>query len=99
MTDVAHSGTGDEMTEAQVLKQKVVAAKEALADLAGETKHFAAHRLSDARDTTGQWLKGAKAKAKDCADDVSGYIQRNPYKSVAIAAGVGLLVGLLLKRR
>ena len=30
---------------------------------------------------------------------VTGFVKENPYKSIAIAAGAGLLIGLILKRR
>ena len=38
-----------------------------------------------------------KAKAAGHATDV--YVHENPWKSVGIAAGVGLVVGLLISRR
>lgn len=37
-------------------------------------------------------------KAKASAKAVDGYVHENPWKSVGIAAGVGVLVGLLLNR-
>lgn len=38
------------------------------------------------------------AKAKASAKAVDGYVHENPWKSVGIAAGVGVLIGLLLNR-
>jgi ElaB/YqjD/DUF883 family membrane-anchored ribosome-binding protein len=38
-----------------------------------------------------------KAKAAGHATDV--YVHENPWKSVGIAAGIGLVVGLLISRR
>lgn len=38
-----------------------------------------------------------KAKAAGLATDV--YVHENPWKSIGIAAGVGLVVGLLISRR
>jgi ElaB/YqjD/DUF883 family membrane-anchored ribosome-binding protein len=37
-------------------------------------------------------------KAKASAKAVDGYVHENPWKSVGIAAGVGVLVGLLINR-
>jgi len=37
-------------------------------------------------------------KAKAGAKAVDGYVHENPWKSVGIAAGVGVLIGLLLNR-
>lgn len=38
-------------------------------------------------------------KAKAAAKATDGYVQDNPWKSAGIAAGVGLLLGLLISRR
>src|SRR5436190_7837091 len=35
---------------------------------------------------------------KDAAEATSVYIQKNPWSAVGIAAGVGLLLGLLIRR-
>lgn len=37
-------------------------------------------------------------KAKASAKAVDGYVHENPWKSIGIAAGVGVLIGLLLNR-
>lgn len=57
-----------------------------------------------------QTLSGAKAdlarleeavveKTKEAARATDEYVHENPWKSVCIGAGVGLLVGLLIARR
>lgn len=38
-------------------------------------------------------------KAKEVGRAADGYVHENPWKSVGIAAGVGLVVGLLIGRR
>ncbi|MGE5451629.1 MAG: DUF883 family protein [Acidobacteriota bacterium] len=38
-------------------------------------------------------------KAKATAKATDGYVHENPWKSVGIAAGVGLLLGMLIGRR
>ena len=41
----------------------------------------------------------AMQRAREVADATEEYVKENPWQSVGIAAGVGLLVGLLLSRR
>jgi ElaB/YqjD/DUF883 family membrane-anchored ribosome-binding protein len=41
----------------------------------------------------------ALQRAREVADATEEYVRENPWQSVGIAAGVGLLVGLLLSRR
>jgi ElaB/YqjD/DUF883 family membrane-anchored ribosome-binding protein len=83
----------------QAIKQKAVAAKDAVASLAGEAKRYASHRVTDAKDKAGEWVDTAKSKASDYSDDVVDYVQRNPFTAIAIAAGIGFVAGLILKRR
>ena len=41
----------------------------------------------------------ALQRAREVADATEEYVRENPWQSIGIAAGVGLLVGLLLSRR
>ena len=41
----------------------------------------------------------ALKRAREVADAAEEYVRENPWQSVGIAAGVGLLLGLLLSRR
>jgi ElaB/YqjD/DUF883 family membrane-anchored ribosome-binding protein len=85
------------------LRTLVAEAEKMLGDTVGEhaadavttlrARFDAAHeRFSDLYET-------AKDKVVDGAKRTDKVIRTNPYQSIAIAAGVGLLVGVLLGRR
>jgi ElaB/YqjD/DUF883 family membrane-anchored ribosome-binding protein len=98
----AHAAHADEGTfgaDNEALKEKAAAAKEAVVDLAAEAKRYAVHRAVDAKETAAEWVDTAKSKLGDANDTVIEYVQRNPFKAVAIAVGIGFVAGLLLKRR
>ena len=38
-------------------------------------------------------------RAKEAARDADGYVREHPWQAVGIAAGVGLLLGILISRR
>jgi ElaB/YqjD/DUF883 family membrane-anchored ribosome-binding protein len=59
---------------------------------AEESLRQAKQRLSTIEDE-------ALRRAREVADATDEYVRDNPWQSVGIAAGVGLLVGLLLTRR
>jgi ElaB/YqjD/DUF883 family membrane-anchored ribosome-binding protein len=59
---------------------------------AEESLRQAKQRLSSIEDE-------ALRRAREVADAADDYVRDNPWQSVGIAAGVGLLVGLLLARR
>jgi ElaB/YqjD/DUF883 family membrane-anchored ribosome-binding protein len=78
--------------DARILREKATVAKEAVVELAGEVKHYASDRLTQLKSKAGD-------KLHDANDTVVGFVQENPYKSIVIAAGIGLALGMLLKRR
>ncbi len=59
---------------------------------AQESLQQAKSRLVDAQDEVLQ-------SARDATEAAEQYFKKNPWQSVGIAAGVGLLIGLLLRRR
>lgn len=104
------SGDGASAARENV-KQKVQTVKEKFAEArqemgkASASARQAAERISTAAqgnyDTTVQSLRqGYERVRKDfdaLTEDVNEYVRDNPGKSVLIAAGVGFVVGLLLR--
>lgn len=74
-------------------------------------KQTAGERMGRLKETLGSAAEGVKARASalrdrirdtefdDVVENVRGYVRDNPGKSVAIALGVGFVLGMLLKRR
>ncbi|MBI3140533.1 MAG: DUF883 domain-containing protein [Rhodocyclales bacterium] len=102
----------NEMT--QVTKEKLVAdfkvvvadAEELLKVTAGQAGDKAAEmraKLQDHLYTAKQRLGEAEAavveKTKAVARATDDYVHDNPWRSIGIAAGVGLVIGLLIGRR
>jgi ElaB/YqjD/DUF883 family membrane-anchored ribosome-binding protein len=100
--------------EAQVNKDKLVAdfkvviadAEEILRVTAGqagekfaELREKTQARLSDAKFKLAEAEALVIDKAKAAGRAADDYVHDNPWRAVGIAAGVGLLVGLLIGRR
>jgi ElaB/YqjD/DUF883 family membrane-anchored ribosome-binding protein len=106
MTTVADN---EEVTTDKLLKdlQTVVADAEALlkatAGQAGERIQEARARaeasLHAARERLRSVEDDALRQAREMVDEGEAYVRQNPLTAVGIAAGIGLLVGLLLGRR
>jgi ElaB/YqjD/DUF883 family membrane-anchored ribosome-binding protein len=89
--------------------REVLASTEALLAALGEEGGEAVQELrerltgtiSDVKQQLGpSFLASARetiSKARDTAASVDDFVQQRPWTSVSIAAGAGLLVGLLLK--
>lgn len=65
---------------------------------ASEAVDQAKQKLAHASDVAHQKYDEAKQTAEEASEAMRGVISRNPLCSVAVAAGVGVLVGLLLTR-
>lgn len=89
----------------QDLRVVVADAEELLRATAGQ----AGEKITSARERIQESLASAKvrliaaeeavvAKTKQAAKATDEYVHENPWKSVGIAAGVGLIVGMLISR-
>lgn len=71
----------------------------ATAEMAGEKVVQARKRLSDFMDKGRELLEGLQDKTVLGAKATDKAIRDYPYYSLAVAAGLGLIVGLLMARR
>ena len=86
-------------SDMDTIKESAVAVKDAVTDLASETGKYASNRIADAKDAAASMVETAKEKADTVNTSIITYIKKNPYRSMAMAAGAGLLVGFMLRRR
>jgi len=64
--------------------------------------HEAEELLQATADQTGARVEELRERAKDALEAARGIddqVRKNPWAAVAIAAGVGLVIGLLLSRK
>ena len=64
----------------------------ALRDRVTENLKAARYKLEDIEDAV-------KTKTREVARATDDYVHENPWKAIGAAAGVGLIVGLLISRR
>ena len=55
--------------------------------------------MQTAAAASGDQLRGVGDSASKAAGEIDEQVRRNPWAAVGIAAGVGLLLGLLLSRK
>ncbi len=88
---------------AQQTKQQYEALKDAVGGVAGGVRNTAASYAEDLKDRTTDWVETRRQavaqRSHDLQEGVEEYVERNPYRAVALAAGIGFLFGLILKRR
>jgi ElaB/YqjD/DUF883 family membrane-anchored ribosome-binding protein len=70
-----------------------------LAREAKSAKHILDDKLSDVGAKAGEYTDAAKSQAADLQKATLDYVSKKPLQSLAIAAGVGLVLGLWSKGR
>jgi ElaB/YqjD/DUF883 family membrane-anchored ribosome-binding protein len=75
-----------------------VTARDSGEKLSEARKQFT-HTLKDTQRQLGDAESLVRAKAKVAAASTDAYVRTNPWKSVGVGAGVGLILGLLIGRR
>jgi ElaB/YqjD/DUF883 family membrane-anchored ribosome-binding protein len=84
------------MTDAEALLK---ATSTQTGDRIQEVRARAEQSLRDARVRLGEVEEQALRRAREMADATEEYVRDNPWRSVGVAAGVGLLLGILISRR
>jgi ElaB/YqjD/DUF883 family membrane-anchored ribosome-binding protein len=79
----------------EVLRVTADQASEGAAELRTRMKM----RLSQAKDSLSHLQASAVARAKAAGAATDDYVHDHPWKAVGAAAGVGLIVGMLISRR
>jgi ElaB/YqjD/DUF883 family membrane-anchored ribosome-binding protein len=71
----------------------------ATADVAGEKVNQARKRLAAALDSGKEFIGQVREKAVERTKAADQVLRENPYQAMAIAVGVGAVIGFLLGRR
>lgn len=92
MGDSGAGGQGQSMAEqAQQVGQN-------LRDLGGQVRDTAKEKYEQLSHQAQEYYEQGREKAREWEEGLESYIQEKPLQSVLIAAGVGVLLGLLWKR-
>jgi ElaB/YqjD/DUF883 family membrane-anchored ribosome-binding protein len=66
---------------------------------AGQAAATAVQRVGDGLEQRRAALADMTERARECMQTTDTYVRDNPWQAVGIAAGLGLVVGLLVSRR
>lgn len=92
LMDDLHQGIAD---AEELLRLTANQAGESVAELRDRIRE----RMDSAKVELVQLQKATVARAKAAGHATDEYVHENPWKAIGIAAGVGLVVGLLIGRR
>ena len=90
---------GDSGNTGQGLKEQAQQMGQNLRDLGGQVRDQAREKYNELSDSAHQYYEQGRQKAQEWEQGIESYIQEKPLQAVLIAAGVGLILGMLWKRR
>ena len=71
---------------------------ENLRNIGGQVRDAATERYNQLRDQATQYYDQGRERAREWEESLESYVHEKPLQAVLIAAGVGVLLGLLWKR-
>lgn len=84
--------------KAQELKSAAEARAQQFKDAAGQFKETATHRAEEFKSAANEAWSDARGKYDDIRAEAERYTREKPLQAVLTAFGVGLFVGLILRR-
>jgi ElaB/YqjD/DUF883 family membrane-anchored ribosome-binding protein len=81
------------------LKEKAVQVGKDVLEMGGAVRDVAHEQFDHMRDRASGYVKQGREKIGEWEDGLESYIQDKPIRSLLLAAGAGLLLGLLWRRR
>ena len=89
----AATGVGEQLRDA------VSGVGENLRDMGSQARAAAEEKYQELREHASDYYEQGRDMAHDWEQTLEGYVQEKPLQSLLIAAGVGLLLGILWKRK
>lgn len=86
----------DDMTDFAATQPQTV--KAAAVEKAQNFRNFAGEKAAAIKQEAGVKLKQGAEKAKELHTTAEDYVRENPTKAVLSAVGVGVIIGLILRR-
>ncbi len=80
------------------LRDKAEEVGQNLREIGGQVREAAGEKFDKLRDQAGDYYTRGRDTAQAWEKSLEEYVQEKPLKAVIIAAGVGVLLGLLWKR-
>ncbi len=90
--------TGVSGEQGQGLADKVTEVSQNLRDLGSQARDTAQQKYEELRNSAGDYYEQGRHKAHEWEHTLEEYVHEKPLQAVLIAAGVGVVLGMLWKR-
>jgi len=89
---------GQADTTGQSIRDTASQVTQSLRDAGSQVRDAATEKVGQLRDQANEYYEQGKQRAQEWEQGVEDYIREKPIQSLLIAAGVGMLLGVLWKR-
>ena len=80
------------------LRESAQQVRENLRDLGSQVRDSATQQYEQLRDQASEYYERGRERAMEMEQSLEQYVQEKPIQSLLIAAGIGMLLGILWKR-
>ena len=84
---------------ANKVREKAAEVTQNLRDVGSHVSDSAHEKLGEIKDRANDYYNRSKETAQEWEQSLESYVQEKPLQAVLIAAGVGLVLGLIWRRR
>jgi len=89
---------GSETPASQQLADKATQVRDNIRDIGSVAKDAAREQVQGLRDQANEYYEQGRQRVTEVEDSIETYVKEQPIKALLIAAGAGLLLGILWKR-
>jgi ElaB/YqjD/DUF883 family membrane-anchored ribosome-binding protein len=93
-----NTGTGNQGAGQGDLRQGAAQVGQQLRDMGTQMRDQAQEKFEQMRQQANEYYEQGRERAREIEQSLEQYVQEKPIQSLLIAAGVGMLLGILWKR-
>jgi ElaB/YqjD/DUF883 family membrane-anchored ribosome-binding protein len=94
----AESGNAPNQGAASQIKDKVSEAASNVRDMGQQAYDAASEKYENVRDSAAEYYQAGREKAMEWESQIESYVREQPLKSLLMAAGAGIVIGMIWKR-
>jgi ElaB/YqjD/DUF883 family membrane-anchored ribosome-binding protein len=92
------SGAGDQGQQTPALSEKATQVSQNIREMGQQARDVATEKYDQLRGQAEEYYEQGREKAVEWEQSLEAYVHEKPLQSLLIAAGVGVVLGLLWKR-
>lgn len=94
----SESGNPSNQSTASQVKDKVQEVASNVRDMGSQAYETASQKYEDAKESAAEYYRAGRDRAMEWESQIESYVRERPIKSLLMAAGVGIVIGMIWKR-